>query len=228
VDADHPVAESVSMSGTLWLLVLKYWPTATHELVEVQAMETRIANGVDVLASDGTGAWSAVQLPFEYVSITGWVPPVVVMYEPTANCTVRDGAALAWQGTRRPMPQFWDPSHRPWLEPDPALLGWGAWTSVHVVPFCISMRPHGWPAVSLYQPTVVQEFSEAQAADAWYTSGLVEPLPASEGSGASVVVQPCAGGAAEAAVSGTTRNPRPASSTTNPDSPARKGCLARP
>jgi hypothetical protein len=53
------------MSGTVWLLVLKYWPTATHELVEVQVIETNMANGFEVEASDGTGAWRAVQLPFE-------------------------------------------------------------------------------------------------------------------------------------------------------------------
>ena len=58
------------------------------------------------------------------------------------------------------MPQVGDPSHSPWPDPDPALEGCGASVTPQVPPFSISISPHGRPAVSSYQPTVVQVVAE--------------------------------------------------------------------
>ena len=63
------------------------------------------------------------------------------------------------------MPQSEDPIHRPWSDPLPALDGWGASVSAQVVPLWVSISPHAFPDVSLYQPTVTQPLAAGQADD---------------------------------------------------------------
>jgi hypothetical protein len=99
----------------------------------------------------------------------------------------------------------------PWCVPVPAFDGSGASVSVQEVPFCVSISPQVWADASLYQPTTTQLVAEAHADDAVYTFGFV---PASAGSGASVVVHPCGGAAAPAGAAGATSIPTTVTSAT--------------
>ena len=46
------------------------------------------------------------------------------------------------------MPQNSEPEPEPWCVPLPALGGSGASVWVHVLPVCVSIRPHAWSDVS--------------------------------------------------------------------------------
>ena len=99
-----------------------------------------------VAASLGSAPWAEVQAPFASVSTTGWSKPALSLNSPTATQKPALGHDTARQGWL--LPQFCDPNQNPWLPPVPAFDGSGAWVSVQLVPFCVSITPQGRVPVS--------------------------------------------------------------------------------
>jgi hypothetical protein len=73
------VPERVATSGMYTPPVLRYWPTATHDVVDVHVTEYSSALGntgpASVAASPGSGARAADQLPLDIVSTNGCLYP---------------------------------------------------------------------------------------------------------------------------------------------------------